>query len=353
MGALPQGAPLARLDAPPSPHIQEPQTPARFCVLCFSSSRRRSCGGCGRTSTTTGAPGRTWSTRPCSSRLSTASSSRWATAGSGSVHPSGQSPRGASRPANAPLRASLHPLGQVNIIAGFGGMTPRGEREACTPAYCCPRDGKTWLPEYPPPCVKVRSYHTQHTPHPCPSPIPPITYTPHPRLLPCVKVRPRAAFHEPTLASHHHTHLTIRHPSPFSPCSQAPRGYQSDHYLFSLALGHTYMISLPLVTTASSGNSSTLHQDHVALHVGAFHRVRWPTSVCHPLSGRINVFMRLICLPAAGRLTSASLTSAAAVSACRVTSTSSAASHSCERALDHQPQPHHHIATTTGGRRMR
>ena len=25
--------------------------------------------------------------------------------------------------------------------------------------------------------------------------------------------------------------------------------------------------------TASSGNSSTLHQDHVALHVGAFHRI--------------------------------------------------------------------------------
>jgi len=35
-------------------------------------------------------------------------------------------------------------------------MTPRGERETCTPAYCCPKVGKTWLPEYPPPCVKVR-----------------------------------------------------------------------------------------------------------------------------------------------------------------------------------------------------
>ena len=54
----------------------------------------------------------------------------------------------------------VEPLGNgwlgVNIIAGFGGMTPRGERETCTPAYCCPKVGKTWLPEYPPPCVKVR-----------------------------------------------------------------------------------------------------------------------------------------------------------------------------------------------------
>jgi GR25 family glycosyltransferase involved in LPS biosynthesis len=91
----------------------------------------------------------------------------------------------------------------VSIVAGFGGMTPRGAKETCVPASCCPPHAA----EYPPPCVK------------------------------------------------------------------APRGFQSDHYLFSLTLGKTHMISLPLITTASSGNSSTLHQDHVAMHVGAFHRI--------------------------------------------------------------------------------
>ena len=73
----------------------------------------------------------------------------------------------------------------LNIIAGFGGMTPRGVRETCTPSHCCPRVGKEWLPEYPTPCVK------------------------------------------------------------------APRGYQSDHYLFSIALGNSYMIGLPLITTGN------------------------------------------------------------------------------------------------------
>jgi hypothetical protein len=75
------------------------------------------------------------------------------------------------------------------------------------------------------------------------------------------------------------------HPLSLSICHQAPRGYQSDHYLFSLALGHTYMISVPLITTASSGNSSTLHQDHVALHVGAFHRVRFACTAYAQLVG--------------------------------------------------------------------
>ena len=57
------------------------------------------------------------------------------------------------------------------------------------------------------------------------------------------------------------------------PCIKAPRGYQSDHFIFNLAIGKTYMITLPLITTANSGNLSTLHQDHVAIHHGAFHRI--------------------------------------------------------------------------------
>lgn len=57
------------------------------------------------------------------------------------------------------------------------------------------------------------------------------------------------------------------------PCVRAARGYQSDHYLFGLAYGRSFMIALPLVTTAQGGNTSTLHQEHVSLHQGAFHRI--------------------------------------------------------------------------------
>jgi hypothetical protein len=46
-----------------------------------------------------------------------------------------------------------------------------------------------------------------------------------------------------------------------SSCVNAPRGYQSDHFLFSLLPGRTYMMKLPLITTeASHGYNSTLHQ---------------------------------------------------------------------------------------------
>ena len=33
------------------------------------------------------------------------------------------------------------------------------------------------------------------------------------------------------------------------------------------------MATVPMVTGASYGNTSTLHQDHVSFHVGAFHRI--------------------------------------------------------------------------------
>ena len=56
-------------------------------------------------------------------------------------------------------------------------------------------------------------------------------------------------------------------------CIKAPRGYQSDHFIFSIAQGRTYMITVPLITSASLGNSSTLHQDHVNMHHGAFNRI--------------------------------------------------------------------------------
>ena len=58
-----------------------------------------------------------------------------------------------------------------------------------------------------------------------------------------------------------------------SPCISAPRGYQSDHFLFRIAMGRTYMITVPLITSAAAGNISTLHQEHVSLHHGAFSRI--------------------------------------------------------------------------------
>lgn len=58
-----------------------------------------------------------------------------------------------------------------------------------------------------------------------------------------------------------------------SPCVRAPRGYQADHFLFSLTEGASYMINIPIITGARSGNRSTLHQDHVNIHIEAFRRI--------------------------------------------------------------------------------
>ena len=60
---------------------------------------------------------------------------------------------------------------------------------------------------------------------------------------------------------------------PVPPCINAPRGYQSDHFLFRLALDRTYMSTVQLFTSAVSSNVSTLHQEHVSLHQGAFNRI--------------------------------------------------------------------------------
>ena len=64
-------------------------------------------------------------------------------------------------------------------------------------------------------------------------------------------------------------------------CINAPRGYQSDHFLFRLSLGRTYIMTVPLFTSASTGNVSTFHQDHVAVHKLAFNRInRYTTLYC-------------------------------------------------------------------------
>jgi hypothetical protein len=56
-------------------------------------------------------------------------------------------------------------------------------------------------------------------------------------------------------------------------CIRAARGYASDNYLFNIPYGNSYMLTVPIVTGASYGNASTLHQDHVSFHVSAFHRI--------------------------------------------------------------------------------
>ena len=42
------------------------------------------------------------------------------------------------------------------------------------------------------------------------------------------------------------------------PCVYAPRGYQADHLLYML--GPTYVLTAPLLSSASLGNTSTFHQ---------------------------------------------------------------------------------------------
>ena len=54
------------------------------------------------------------------------------------------------------------------------------------------------------------------------------------------------------------------------PCQYGPRGYQADHLLYMI--GTTYYLAVPLITSASVGNRSTMHQEHVALHQIAFDR---------------------------------------------------------------------------------
>jgi hypothetical protein len=58
-----------------------------------------------------------------------------------------------------------------------------------------------------------------------------------------------------------------------APCFNAPRGFQSDHFLFHLTQDSTYMIKVPVITNAPSSFNSTVHQDHVSLHQPAFNRI--------------------------------------------------------------------------------
>ena len=67
---------------------------------------------------------------------------------------------------------------------------------------------------------------------------------------------------------------SLRESSTHKACIFAARGYQADHYIFSLARKFTYMITVPLIGGAGVGNVSTLHQEHVnSVHVGAFSRI--------------------------------------------------------------------------------
>jgi len=60
---------------------------------------------------------------------------------------------------------------------------------------------------------------------------------------------------------------------PRPPCVYAPRGFQADSYLYSMA--KTYMMNIPLIANGLGTNESTFHQDHVAMiHRGAFRRQR-------------------------------------------------------------------------------
>ncbi len=56
-------------------------------------------------------------------------------------------------------------------------------------------------------------------------------------------------------------------------CSSS-RGYQADHYVFSLVEGKTYMLTTPMIISSQLGNHSTFHQSHVAYHISAFHRTK-------------------------------------------------------------------------------
>lgn len=62
---------------------------------------------------------------------------------------------------------------------------------------------------------------------------------------------------------------------PLAPlCVRSARGLQADAFVFALAPGATYMLTLPLLTNSPTGNVSTVHQRHVDWHQAAFRRGR-------------------------------------------------------------------------------
>jgi GR25 family glycosyltransferase involved in LPS biosynthesis len=84
--------------------------------------------------------------------------------------------------------------------------------------------------------------------------------------------------------------------NPTPPCVYAPRGYQADSYLYSMA--KTYMMNIPLIANGLGGNQSTFHQDHVdMIHRGAFRRQR--QYVNEMLTGKtaLPTFAKAACKP--------------------------------------------------------
>ena len=56
----------------------------------------------------------------------------------------------------------------------------------------------------------------------------------------------------------------------YPPCVHSPRGYSADHFIYSLFIEQTYMITVPFITSATAANQSTLHQEQVGMHATAF-----------------------------------------------------------------------------------
>lgn len=79
-------------------------------------------------------------------------------------------------------------------------------------------------------------------------------------------------------------------------CIRAARGYASDNYLYNIPYGNSHMLTVPIVTGGAYGNTSTLHQDHVSYHVGAFHRIN--TLVQEMVTGASPMpsFMNKLCM---------------------------------------------------------
>lgn len=88
----------------------------------------------------------------------------------------------------------------------------------------------------------------------------------------CVDGRLRAASDAPPAAE---GNASASAEAPLAPvCVRSARGLQADAFVFALAPGATFMLTLPLLTNSPTGNVSTLHQRHVDWHQAAFRRGR-------------------------------------------------------------------------------
>lgn len=80
-------------------------------------------------------------------------------------------------------------------------------------------------------------------------------------------------------------------PPKLPPCIFSPRGFGADDFIY--ALGPVYVLKVPVVGGAAVGNSSTIHQYEVKLHVDAFRIISGIIKKMHQGKAQVPRFLKL------------------------------------------------------------